>query len=296
MRGESRRHLAWPMILIVVGSLSLLRQLGVLSLSWRELLSWWPIILVFIGLDLILGRSRMGAVAFVLIALALAILPIILTVPPKDRPRGPDTLSSSYDNHGIATARVRLEVGLGELTVSPLSDSRNLYEAEVFYDEAHTQVTADVTRDGDAADVHLKGTYSGWVPLAGRSLDAWHVRLTTAIPLRLDISGGVSQADLDLRQLRLTRLDLKTGVGEVRLRLADRGPYDAYINGGIGKLWVEIPEGVEARVRIDGGIGSINVDNRFQHVGNDYVTREYRATSDAVDVDIDGGIGTITVR
>ena len=56
VRGQS---IIWAVILIVIGTLFLLNNFGLISgFSLYRLLSLWPILLIAIGLDLILGREN----------------------------------------------------------------------------------------------------------------------------------------------------------------------------------------------------------------------------------------------
>lgn len=61
-------------------------------------------------------------------------------------------------------------------------------------------------------------------------------------------------------------------------------------------MTVEIPETIEARIRVDKGVGSLTVGRRYELQGRYYVTEGYESAGDRVDVDIDGGVGSITVR
>jgi lipopolysaccharide export LptBFGC system permease protein LptF len=59
MASEARR-IVWPIILIVVGVLFLLSNLG--YLQWGELrrflATWWPLILIAIGLEQLVRRLK----------------------------------------------------------------------------------------------------------------------------------------------------------------------------------------------------------------------------------------------
>ena len=63
MANERRRHrhyagMLGPIILIVVGGVFLLERTGVIT---RQLLSqWWPLLLIFIGVWLLLARYHRG--------------------------------------------------------------------------------------------------------------------------------------------------------------------------------------------------------------------------------------------
>ena len=296
MSEDRHRHILWPLLLILVGVLLLLDEFGVLAFSWSTLWRLWPLALILIGLDILLSRTRSGAIAYVAVAIGLIAL-VLALLPQAERPRvGGTEEIYSYPARDIASATVRLEVGVGELEVSSLEDSANLYEAHISFDPRQTEITAHVETPGDEALVSLKSNHHRWTPAGSKAIDRWDVRLNSDVPLRLRVDGGLNRTHLDLRDMTLKSLDLNMGVGDVEVLLPLQGPYEANIDGGVGALRLEIPPHIPARIRIDEGLGATHVDERFQQRGRYYVSENYDAAEEAVEIDVDGGIGSITIR
>jgi hypothetical protein len=53
---------------------------------------------------------------------------------------------------------------------------------------------------------------------------------------------------------------------------------------------------MSARIRADGGLGQTRVQGDFQHNGNEYVSPGYDNATDRVDLQVHGGIGSVTVQ
>ncbi len=69
------------------------------------------------------------------------------------------------------------------------------------------------------------------------------------------------------------------------------------LNGGVGNLRVTIPSGVAARIRVNKGIGSIRVDEtRFPKSGNVYQSAEFASAPNKIDIEVDGGVGSVEIR
>lgn len=290
------RHLVWPFILILLGVALLLDRLEIWSFPWSDIWRLWPLILILLGLDMLLSRTRPGGVVFLLIAGAIVVLAVVFLRPSQSPARGHETEFLKYPGKGAEAANIHLEMSVGKLTVSPLRDSANLFEAEIEYDKRRTHVTYDTSMDGDRAQVRLKSSQVTWSPFGAELRNEWRIWLNPDVPIQLDIDGGVNDAMLDLTHLHLTGLDLDMGVGNVNVLLADKGSYEADIDGGIGSLTIEIPRDAEARIRVDGGIGSVSAGRRFERKGKYYVTEGFESSKDAIDIDIDGGIGSVTIR
>jgi len=68
------------------------------------------------------------------------------------------------------------------------------------------------------------------------------------------------------------------------------------VNGGIGQTTISIPAGVAARIEANAGIGQVHVNGNFQRQDRYYVSPGYATAEQRIDIDVDGGIGGITVQ
>lgn len=297
MRDEPRRHLVLPILLIVAGVLLLLDQMGVWQVPWLTLARFWPALLVLIGLEMVLGRTRAGSIVVLVLVAGSVALGAAYWAPRLEAPSSAQSRHLSHPLGSLDKATILLQFAVGEVEVSALhATSESLYEADVRYDPARTELKAELTGSGDDTRASLRSTQMGiaWAP--GLPVDHWEVSLSPRLPLRLEVQGGVGESHLDLTGLRLSRLEAKLGVGEATLVLSEIGPYQANIDCGVGQLTVLVPDGVEARLHVNTGLGAVNVGPRFRRDGDVYVTEGYEANADALEIDIDGGVGQLTVR
>ena len=296
MEEDRRRHLAGPLILILVGIALLLRQLGIWSFSWAYVWRLWPLLLVIFGLDILLSGTRLGGLVFLLLTGGIIVLAFVL-LPPGERGRsGAHSKSFEYPSKGVRAATVYLQMGVGTVELSSDIDEDKLVEATITYDEQGMPPTSEFTlEDGDAI-VRIKSAPSTGTPFGGSAAGEWVVQLNPNIPMRLNITAGVNKTDLDLSDITIESLDLDMGVGDVDIQLSQKGSYEVDIDGGVGTLTLDIPPDMEARIRVDGGIGSVDVANRYHKKGKYYLTDGFEGAKDAADIDIDGGVGSITIR
>ena len=115
-------------------------------------------------------------------------------------------------------------------------------------------------------------------------------------PLDLRISTGVGSAELDLESLTLTALDVDTGVGETTITLPAKGAFEATINGGVGQITVLAPDTLALRIRAEAGLGSVNVEGDYAHTEDLYLSPGYDQAKDKVELTVEGGVGSITIR
>jgi hypothetical protein len=54
---------------------------------------------------------------------------------------------------------------------------------------------------------------------------------------------------------------------------------------------------VEARVNFDGGLSGLDADSRFEKIGDGiWQTAGYSASDNRVEINIDSGLGSVTIR
>ncbi len=93
-------------------------------------------------------------------------------------------------------------------------------------------------------------------------------------------------------------LELKPGVGGMEVVMpSNAGTVTAKLDGGIGGLTILIPQGVAARIRSHSGISGATINQaRFPRVGEDlYESPDYATATNKIDLDVNAGIGGITL-
>ena len=107
---------------------------------------------------------------------------------------------------------------------------------------------------------------------------------------------GAGQSDLQLRDLDVRRVDINIGAGEMQLDLtgARKNNLDVEIQGGVGSATIALPKDVGAKVHASGGIGAVSADGLTKQDG-DYINSAYGKTPATITVDIQGGVGAISL-
>jgi hypothetical protein len=133
--------------------------------------------------------------------------------------------------------------------------------------------------------------------LAGRGVESqWDIRLSSRTPLDLIVDTGVGEANLDLSGLSLTSLDLDTGIGQATVTFPASGAIRARINSGVGDVTLIIPADLPTRLTVDSGLTSVSVPARFSREGDVYTTPGFAAAGHYLELEVDAGIGAVTIR
>lgn len=256
----------WALVLITLGVIFLLQNLNILPDDiWGSI---WPVFLILLGGWLLLGNfARRGS---------------------------PAMTAHSIPLDGAREARLSIHQGAGRLSLGASSDPATLVSST-----ADSDVAQSVRREGERLDVTLRQerdwTFWMW-PWNWGSGFHWTMSVNRDVPLSLDLHTGASQADIDLRDLKVSNLKLDTGASTVDLTLPAAGQTTARIKAGAATVRVRVPDGVAARVRATLGAATLKVrDTRFPWQGGVYQSPDYDTAVNRADLDVDAGAATIEI-
>ncbi len=299
----SRRRgirLFWPIILIGVGSILLLSNLGVIRGNpWSIIFQLWPVLLIALGLEILFGGSTgWRAVVSALLALGLVggILWVLIAQPPipgLNFGGALQTTSISYPISGIESARADISFGAGANNLNAIGDSNNLIEGTL---QTVTPPTFSVSQAGDQADIHLAPSATTvFIPPFSPG-EKWDIGLNSGATYQIDLNMGVGQSKIDLGKLRLSGGEVNGGVGNTELGLPNKGKFPLNINGGVGELRIVVPHNMAVRAEVNGGLGAFHGMPRLQRVDDHvYETEGFSSAENAVTLIINGGVGSITL-
>ncbi len=304
--------LFWPLLLITIGGILLLSNLGILppnslSLLWR----FWPLMLVIIGLDILFGRkSAIGSIITSLVAILLigGVLAFIFFA--QDMPDLVKRVDFGELKHesirfhlqGVENANVFIDWPSSPAKLYALSDSNNLIEGDINY---YGKLYFDAEKHGSHADVSLDSRIEQFFITTGSSHDqyeGWELGLHPRVELNLKLDAGSGAGDYNLEDLSLNTLDIDAGSGPLNIVLPNSGQTQGVIDGGSGSITLILPEEMEAKLIVDDGSGSFLPGPRFSQSRSDdddddvWLTEGFRGADRYIELEIDCGSGDIRIK
>jgi hypothetical protein len=298
MNDRARRGgLVGPLLLIGLGVIFLLNNLGVLAVSvWDVVFRLWPVILIAIGLDLLIGRrSVWGSLLVLVLILAVFIGGVWLIGVEVGTTEPSSDISQPLD--GVTKAEVSIGPSIGSLHVESLdAGSRYLAQGKIRLMSGE-DVRRDFNPEQYPASFTLRSSGQTWFPaLGGWGEEAtWDLGLNPDVTLVLDLSLGVGKIELDLTGLDVTAFEVSLGLGKTIVTLPEKGRFTAKISGAIGETFVVIPQGVEVRIHVSTGLGTSSLPAGYTRQDDTYVSPGYEGAEDRIDLDISQAIGMISV-
>ncbi len=284
---KPKTSLVMPILLITIGGLFLLRNWNPGFEPYHILKTYWPLILILVGLGKIWDSSRNRAAGQATTGIALGstlgvvafVVVIVILLGHYQKTRHHDDADDNFARHtshviemrdlqGAKSVSAVLHMGAGELNVSGGS--------------AHL-VNADFHVDQESGHTNF-----------GPSNNAWDLNFTNDVPFTLRVDMGAGQGNLKLHGMNVTDVELHMGAGKVVLDLT--GPRKSDLNvsvkGGVGQATVRLPKDVGVIAHAAGGIGSVRAEGLHEN-GSEYKNDAYGKTSHTIKLDVQGGIGEI---
>ncbi len=272
----------WGITLILIGLVFLANNLGQLSWwVWYDLLHLWPVLLIVIGLEVIVKRSKLqilGYLSSLIVVATFAYVVIDNRGNPDDEygsyPSSRSEVSVSYENQ--ATANFKIKFDDGRLYFNTSDDK--LFRAVAENSRRDLQLIPESS--GSSSDITLSpGSkhFRRWVNV-GSNDNHWkcYIRPEVAGNYNLDLAGT------DLRffgqDLKVDRLAIQADRSDLVVRLGkQQARCDVNLSGDNTDLDIYFPD--SAGVRIEGtypsqtDIDAFKLTDRGGYLSNDLYDR-----------------------
>jgi hypothetical protein len=335
-QGNGRSTSFWAVILIAIGVIWLLLQADILSsANLVVLFRLWPIILVAVGLELLIGRNS-RSLSLLIGAGTIVLLGVLMVFGPSlglATPANVQTVQYSEPLDDAKSAKLDLDFSVGDVNMQALSDSNMLLDADLRYignvdfesSTSNGEKLVTLTSHDDSRNFF---DFLGFSFIGSSDEDSlhWEIGLNPTTPLDLNLKGGVGTNTLDLSGVQLSSLrydggvggstvslpsgsydlDLNAGVGALNVKFMDDTAVDASIVGGVGKVTLDLPEAAPVRLEVEGTLGGIDVPENFVEINSNqdvdesgvWESASYAEAGDSARIRIvfDGGVGGLSVE
>lgn len=294
---RSNRSLVFPLILVFLGVMFLLTNLGIVEHGiWSEIVRYWPVLLILMGIDALLRRSSMSAALGTVISAAVIIIAGIVLFQlfaPDEWIR--DTQAFAHPLGSASTADIVLACQDCTMDISTESEaaSRGYLISGALNLRRDERLRQTVGRDDERARFKLESTYRlPFLTWTDRSTSMWHIQLNDSVPLALSVS---TQGTLmmDLTDVLLESADISTGDHRSTITLPRTSSPTLTLSGS--HINVLVPDNVG--VRIAGAVSSeLIVPASYVSTDDGYVSPDYNAAVYRSDIVLRTGSERVEIR
>lgn len=323
-----------PIVLIAIGLFILFNRSNLLTdLYWLDVLRLWPLLLVFLGLNVLaLHASRPYASLFSgLISLAaVLVFGYVLLNGLAGTPFSSRLAVGDWQTDAIHFGAADVETAVYDIVIGPpgadlyaLEDNRDLIDGTITYQDEYL---FDTRVSGSEATIRLtpQNRSEEWVFLPDfwreyGETNRWQLGLNGNVPAAMTLEAVASRSQLDLRDLQLESLTMTTSAGDIELLLPG-SDYDANLvtnassteitlpeNGrhainlevNAGPVILHLPPGMALHVEVDRALGSFGASNtglrRVDGQESVWETAGYDDAQDRLDLTIHITLGSVTI-
>ncbi|MCP3141814.1 MarR family winged helix-turn-helix transcriptional regulator [Pyxidicoccus xibeiensis] len=126
------------------------------------------------------------------------------------------------------------------------------------------------------------------------------IQLNGSISWKIELKGGASKLDADLRELRLESLELLSGASQVTMALPPpSGIVPVRVVGGASDVTFTIPAKAAARLQAKGGVSALAFNEQYLGAVGGQTSLEtpgYKLAADRYDFEVMGGASNLSVK
>jgi hypothetical protein len=285
-------RLAFGIILVFIGVVYLAQTTGWINVNinfdWWKL---WPLIIIIIGLSMLSGRGWLSGTIGLVVLIAILIIVGLLLFSNNAAPVSYDKTITITKEATATTATIDIKAGAGTLKIGNGSEQlvAGTFESNV------TNLTTNSTLDGTNQTVNLKEDGYTWHTF-GNHVNNLDVSLYKDIPLKLTVSSGAMDMNLDLADLMAESVNIDTGASSMKLALGDKVTNSIVsIDAGASSLTFSLPKTVGVKFTIDSGLSSKNLPDFNKIDEKHYQTNGYDAAQKKIDINLKMGVSSLSV-
>jgi len=259
-------------LLVCLGIFFLLSTFGIAPrINWLILIDLWPLLLVFIGLNILLKNTRLWWLVPVLLVITLVVLlffPGVFLEPFNYRnneyDRGLNYYSSKRTEKRtdeIKELNVDLSFSAGELFLGSVRNKELLYELIFDFNHGYPGIDyhfVDETKAGylvikEEQNVKIFNLSSG---------NNCRLYLAKDMPVALKINAGAGKFNLNLTGVNVKQLTVNTGAGDLNIEMGDYSS-GLELNSGAASIELKLPRSAGLEIKSTGVVNK----NNFEKLG-----------------------------
>jgi hypothetical protein len=291
--------LFWGVLFVLIGGLFLLNNLGVLNVNWETVWRLWPMILIFWGISILVGRQRPPWYVVMLMICLMMFMVFAFAATQwfhhdYDFGGGGSFTQSFEEPFAPNTTRAtfRLRSGAGRFIIRDTTSQLVKASTEVSfgkYSLSHEQSdnSAYVTLD-------FQGRSVGWS--FGRTRNRANIQLNSTPDWTIHLEVGAASGDFDLSPYKVEELNVDAGASSMKVRLGDRSEETRVtVKTGASSTTIQVPESVGCEVRMETALSGKRIHG-FEKISNSrYQTSNFDTAKKKIYIDVSAGVSHISV-
>ncbi|MDY0343762.1 MAG: DUF5668 domain-containing protein [Lentimicrobium sp.] len=310
----SYKKIFWGVVLVIIGTLFILKNVGIVYFDWVTLWRLWPLVLILWGISIIPVKDYLK-----LIFSVVAILLSVLLVNRYDRTGyyrfgwnnsdrrsewrdsqrrydkdydDEQQLFQSFDS-AINRVELKLEAAAGEFKLADTIDEDKLL---TFFKQGTVGNYSMTSRDDSSRRYIELNMQESKIKMENRG-NRVKIGLNPKVIWDFDFDIGASSINFDLSRYQVENIDIDGGASSISLKLGDKSPETHLsISAGAASIDIKIPETSGAEITTETALTSRDFKG-FNKVENGlYRTPGFEDASNKIYIEFDAAVSSLSVK
>lgn len=309
----SYRKLFWGILLVIIGILFILKNMGLIWFDWWTIVRLWPLILILWGISLIPLKDSIKLILS-LVAIALTFL-IVAKFDHREKPfmrwHSPNSdWSFSYDNDSDSTysdefqelyqsydsaltnATLSFEAAAGDFR---LSDSLLTDKLLLFRKKGNIGDYSMTSSDEEGKrNIQLKIEDSEIKFKNEGNMVSLYLNPDPVWDFNFDI--GAANINFDLSRFKIGNIDVDGGASSIDLKLGANTPETRVkIDAGAASINIDVPENAGVEIRTETVLTSRDFKG-FRRISKGlHRTDNFETAASKIYIDVDAGVSSLNI-
>jgi hypothetical protein len=301
------KNIIWGLVLVLIGTLFILKNLDVIYFSWHSVWRLWPLILVLIGVTILPVKD---AVKVVLTVIVLIIGALFLVYYPKNDDRDghwffnhdrdlsespklmdiDQRIFESYDTT-IHLASLDFDAAAGDFRIDQASDELFEFEREGNLG----RYTYSIKDLGEKREIRIE-LEEGHV-IRGDFKNRVSVKLNPNPLWDLKVDVGAANIDMDLSAFRVSKIDIDGGASSMNFTMGKlHDDCEMKINSGASSIYIRIPEEFACEVNTSTVLSSKDLPGFNKVSSGTYVTPDFTEKAKNFTINVEAAVSSLTIE
>lgn len=313
-KAMSYKKIFWGIMLVLIGVLFILKNVGMIYFDWHTIWRLWPVVLILWGISILPVKDYIKLIISVA-AIAISVLLVnqydktgYYNFGRNNRNSG-NRFEWNNKNYGdsneskqemfqmldslVTRVELKMEAAAGEFSIDEtIPEDKMLTFLKTGNIGNYSMTSRD---DSTKRFVELKINESN-VRMQNRG-NKVVLGLNTYPTWDLDLDIGAASIDFDLSSYKVGKLDIDGGACSVKIKLGEASEHtDVDIEAGAASIELLIPTGAGAELKTETALTSRNFQG-FKKVNTGlYRTDNFETSNQKIMIDIDAAVSSISIK
>jgi len=293
----------WGVILIFLGVLFILQNLGMVFFDWRSLWRLWPVILVLWGISILPTKSWIKLGLTLLVLAGTLVFMFNTTVVVNRFEEGSrwwnepskKSIAQSFTipfNDTVATATLDLDAAAGSFIIR---DSTNkLLEFDKRGSWVHYSYVLKTSEDN--AEIIIQAESDHHIIIRNHDENNINLSLNTYPVWDINLDVGASSVKFDLSSFKIKNLDVNAGAASFKIKLGDYYPKtNINIDAGASSIKLQIPEQSGCDLKISTVLSGKTIQGFERVERGHYRTENFENSKNKIFISVDAAVSSYTI-